>query len=46
MENETEYMLCANCGIYTVPISIGYCSKTCHDEDQKANEDVRLVDID
>lgn len=46
MENEEEYMLCANCGIYTVPVSIGYCCKSCYDEDKKANEDARLVDID
>lgn len=42
INEEEEYMACANCGIWSVPVTIGYCCKACYEEDKKANEDARL----
>ena len=33
-----ELILCSWCQKTLVPASEGYCSKQCHDDDKKANE--------
>ena len=38
MDNE-ELMLCAWCEMKLVSVKTGYCSKKCHDEDKKANQE-------
>jgi hypothetical protein len=38
-KHEPELMPCAWCGNALVPESIGYCSKRCHDNDRKANQE-------
>jgi hypothetical protein len=36
---DEQVMLCAWCQMKLVWVEDGYCSKQCHDEDKKANEE-------